>query len=163
MPNFRNKMGAALLVFTLVGCSCNQKAPSAVNQPQINNDIVSLYQEFKTIAGDKVYFSFDSTKLSAEARMTLILQADWLNSNQNVSASIEGHCDEIGTKDYNLVLGLKRAEYVRDFLVKHGVEVSRLSVISYGKSKPKDTGHTKKAHKINRRTVSVIIKSKINN
>jgi len=163
MLNFRSKMGAALLVFTLVGCSYNQKAPSAMNQTQVNNDIGSLYQEFKIIAGDKVYFSFDSGALSEEAKMTLILQAEWLNSNQSVAASIEGHCDEIGAKDYNLVLGLKRAESVRSFLIKHGVDVSRLSVVSYGQSKPKDTGHTKKAHKINRRAVTVVIKSKINN
>ena len=161
MSKIISKIGIALVVFSLVGCSPNKKTSSTVNNSQINEDINSSYQKFKTIAGEKVYFSFDSTKLSEDAEVTLILQADWLNSNKAFAASIEGHCDEIGTKDYNLVLGLKRAESVRNFLVKNGVESSRLSVVLYGKSKPEDTGHTKKAHKVNRRTITVI--SKINN
>ena len=163
MSNIRNTMGVALLVFSLIGCSSNKKAHSAENNTQINDEINSLYQEFKTIAGEKVYFSFDSAKLSEEAKTTLILQADWLNSKQNLVATIEGHCDEVGTKDYNLVLGLKRAESARNALVKYGVVASRLSVVSYGKSRPEDAGHTKEAHRVNRRTVTVIIKSKTNN
>ncbi|MDP5082817.1 MAG: OmpA family protein, partial [Rickettsiaceae bacterium] len=108
--------------------------------------------------GNKVYFAFDSSKLSTEAKATLFLQAEWLKANKNVVATIEGHCDEIGTKNYNLMLGLKRANSVRDFLVEHGVEASRLSVISYGKSRPKDSRHIKAAHKINRRAATVVIK-----
>ena len=94
-------MGIALVVFSLAGCSSNKKIPSTVNNIQINEDISSSYQEFKTIAGNKIYFSFDSTKLSEDSKLTLILQADWLNSNKVFTASIEGHCDEIGTKAYN--------------------------------------------------------------
>jgi len=156
-------MGIALLVFSLIGCSSNNKTFNVVNNTQIKDDINLLNQEFKTIVGEKVYFSFDSAKLSEEAKTTLILQADWLNSHEKVAATIEGHCDEIGTQDYNVVLGLKRAESVRNALVEYGVKASRLSVISYGKSNPKDTGHTKKAHKVNRRTVTVIITNKTNN
>jgi len=162
MLNLRNMMGITLLVFSLIGCS-NKKTLNIVNNTQIQDDINLLNQEFKTIVGEKVYFSFDSAKLSKEAKTTLILQADWLNSHEKVSATIEGHCDERGTQDYNVGLGLKRAESVRNALVEYGVKASRLSVISYGKSKPEDIGHTKKAHKVNRRTVTVIIKSDINN
>jgi peptidoglycan-associated lipoprotein len=156
-------MGVALLVFSLIGCNSNNKTLNVVNNTQINDDINLLNQEFKTIAGEKVYFSFDSAKLSEEAKKTLSLQADWLNSHEKVTATIEGHCDELGNQDYNVVLGLKRAESVRNALVEYGVKASRLNVISYGKSNPKDTGHTKKARKVNRRTVTVIIKNKTTN
>jgi outer membrane protein OmpA-like peptidoglycan-associated protein len=113
----KSSVSLALLSFILLGCSCVKKNTHPANDNQIHNDINALHREFKSYADEKVYFSFDSIKLSEEAKCTLILQAKWLNSKQNVVASIEGHCDEIGTKDYNLMLGLKRAKSVSDFLV----------------------------------------------
>ena len=156
MLNLRNTMGVALVVFSLIGCSSNHKASNTVNKAQIKEELNSLNQEFSTFACEKVYFPFDSAKLPEEAQTPLILQADWLNSHEKVTATIEGHCDEIGTQDYNLVLGLKRAKSVRDSLVRYGVVASRLAMTSYGKLKPEDTGHTKKAHKVNRRTITAI-------
>ena len=125
MLNLRNMMGVTLVVFSLIGCSSSHKASNAVNKTQINEEFNSLNQEFRTFADEKVYFPFDSAKLSEEADTTLILQADWLNSHEKVTATIEGHCDELGTQDYNLVLGLKRAKSVRDSLVRYGVVASR--------------------------------------
>tara|TARA_B110000503_G_C7138692_1_gene409959 strand:- start:1077 stop:1601 length:525 start_codon:yes stop_codon:yes gene_type:complete len=163
MQNIRSQAATALLVFTLAGCSVTHKAPIVVYNMELNNDISALYREFKTIAGNKVYFAFDSSKLSTEAKATLSLQAEWLKANKNVVASIEGHCDEVGTEEYNLSLGLKRGKSVLDTLAEYGVEASRLSVVSHGKSRPEDSRHTKAAHKVNRRAVTVVIKNKTNN
>jgi|GEM_PF-1428977 len=163
MTSMKSSVSLALLSFILLGCSCVKKSIHSANDNQIQNDINALHREFKSLADEKVYFSFDSIKLSKEAKCTLILQANWLNSKQNVVANIEGHCDEIGTEAYNLRLGLKRAKSVRDFLVEHGVEASRLSVISYGKSRPEDSRNIKAAHKVNRRAVTVVIKNNISN
>jgi peptidoglycan-associated lipoprotein len=163
MQNIKGQTATALLVFTLAGCSVTHKAPTIVYNVELNNDISALYREFKTIADNKVYFAFDSSKLSTEAKATLFLQAEWLKANKYVVVSIEGHCDEVGTEEYNLSLGLKRGKAVIDALAKYGVEVSRLSVVSYGKSRPEDSRRTKEANKVNRRALTVVIKNKINN
>ncbi len=163
MQNIRSQAATALLVFTLAGCSVTHKAPIVVYNVEFNNNIGALYREFKTIAGNKIYFAFDSSKLSTEAKATLSLQAEWLKANKKVVASIEGHCDEVGTEEYNLSLGLKRGKSVLDALAEYGVEASRLSVVSYGKSRLEDLRHSKAAHKGNKRVVTVVIKNKTNN
>jgi len=83
-----------------------------------------------------IYFDYDSVDLSSQARDTLRTNADWLRSNPQARAEVEGHCDERGTPEYNLALGAKRAKSARDYLVSLGVSANQLSTISYGEELP---------------------------
>jgi len=98
-----------------------------------------------------VYFDFDSAVLRDDARRTLDRNIEWLKSHSDVRVQIEGHCDERGTEEYNLHLGERRANSVRDYLVKNGVAPSRLFTISYGEQRPVDPGHNETAWAKNRR------------
>jgi peptidoglycan-associated lipoprotein len=93
-------------------------------------------QDFVISAGDRVYFEFDSYDLRPEAQQTLAQQAQWLNRYPNVWVIIEGNTDERGTREYNLALGARRANTVRDFLVARGVAPGRIQTVSYGKEQP---------------------------
>lgn len=84
----------------------------------------------------QVYFAFDKSDLDAAARAILDANAEWLSSNSGSSITIEGNCDERGTREYNLALGQRRADSVRDYLVSSGVDVSRIDTISFGEERP---------------------------
>jgi peptidoglycan-associated lipoprotein len=100
---------------------------------------------------DNVYFEFDQASLSQVAKDTLVRNAEWLRSNPQVRVQVEGHCDERGTAEYNLALGERRAEAVKNYLTSLGVDGSRLVTISYGKERPADPGHNEEAWARNRR------------
>lgn len=106
--------------------------------------------------GDRVFFATDSSRLSAEAQSTLQRQANWLNQYPSVSVTIEGHCDERGTRAYNLALGERRATAARNYLVSLGVNPSRINTVSYGKERPAALGSSESAWAQNRRSVTVI-------
>jgi peptidoglycan-associated lipoprotein len=93
-------------------------------------------RDFAVNVGDIVYFSTDQTDLSPEAQQTLSSQARWLQKYSQYSMTIEGHADERGTREYNIALGARRAQNVRDFLARNGVSASRIRTISYGKERP---------------------------
>lgn len=99
----------------------------------------------------KVYFAFDNSSLSAEARETLLKQAQWLKENTDRTVIVEGHCDNRGTEEYNLALGSRRAQSVKDFLVNAGVEPSRIVTISYGEERPAVRENNEDAWAKNRR------------
>jgi peptidoglycan-associated lipoprotein len=101
-------------------------------------------------AGDRVFFAFDSSEITAEAREILAKQAAWLQRYPNVTVTIEGHCDKRGTREYNLALGARRAEAVKQILIAQGVSPSRISTISYGKERPIVAGDTEDAYAQNR-------------
>ena len=103
-----------------------------------------------------IYFGFDDYTLNADAQGTLTTLAEGLKGNKNAVVQIEGHCDERGTVEYNLALGERRAQSVKNFLSQLGVEGSRLSTISYGEEKPVVQGHTEDAWIKNRRAEFVI-------
>ena len=105
---------------------------------------------------DRVLFDYDSSSLSDAAKGVLKVQADWLKSDSSIRIVIEGHCDERGTREYNLALGEKRAESTKSFLVSQGVESARIKVISYGKERPAFIGATEEAMAKNRRAVTVV-------
>lgn len=109
-----------------------------------------------TVGADRVFFAFDSSELRPDARDTLRRQAEWLEANAGVRLTIEGHCDERGTREYNLALGERRANAVRSYLVALGVDSGRLSTISYGKERPAVLGSNEDAWSQNRRAVSVV-------
>ena len=106
--------------------------------------------------GNKVYFDFDSSALSADAKSTLNAQAAFLRSNPSVRITVEGHADERGTREYNLALGDRRASAARDFLVAQGIDGARIKTISYGKERPEVVGSNDEAWAKNRRSVSII-------
>ena len=106
--------------------------------------------------GDRIFFAFDRSDLNANSRATLEKLASWLTNYQNVTISIEGHCDERGTREYNLALGERRADAARDYLVALGVDGGRLSTISYGKERPAVLGSNEEAWAQNRRDVFVV-------
>jgi len=106
--------------------------------------------------GDRVFFAFDKYHLNDIARATLDKQAAWLKANPSTVISIEGHCDERGTREYNLALGERRANSTKDYLVALGVNPSRIKTISYGKERPVALGSNEDAWAQNRRSVTVV-------
>ena len=106
--------------------------------------------------GDRVLFGYDSSELDDDDRSVLDNQAKFLNQNPSLKVTIEGHCDERGTREYNLALGEKRASAVKDYLISVGINSERLSVVSYGKERPQVLGSNKAAWSMNRRSVTTI-------
>jgi peptidoglycan-associated lipoprotein len=106
--------------------------------------------------GDRVFFDFDKYNLKPDARAILEKQAAWMKQFASVTVSIEGHCDERGTREYNLALGERRANSVKDFLIALGISPSRVKTISYGKERPVALGSDEQAWTQNRRGVTVV-------
>ena len=106
--------------------------------------------------GDRVLFDYDSAKLDTSAKILLDAQSRFLRANTDLNFIIEGHCDERGTREYNLALGEQRATAVRDYLVIQGIDPDRIKVISYGKEKPAVVGSNTMAWSKNRRAVTII-------
>ena len=104
---------------------------------------------------DRVYFGSDSSALAVEARAVLVGLAEWLKIYPYVTVTLEGHCDERGTREYNMALGQRRADTVRDYLITLGISRERLPTISYGEERPALPGSTPEAWSINRRVVFV--------
>lgn len=113
-------------------------------------------EDFSVNVGDRVFFPFDRSDLSPESRSTLDRQAAWLRQYPNLDVLIEGHADERGTREYNLALGERRANSVRNYLIASGVDASRLSTISYGKERPAVAGSNEQAWAQNRRAVTQV-------
>jgi peptidoglycan-associated lipoprotein len=115
-------------------------------------------QDLVVNVGDRVFFDFDSYSLRPDARATLEKEAQWMQQNPRVTVTIEGHADERGTREYNLALGERRANSVRDYLVALGVDPNRIKTVSYGKERPVDPRSTEEAWAKNRRGVMVVNK-----
>ena len=113
-------------------------------------------QDFVQNVGDRVFFDFDKSVIKPEGQTTLERQADWLKKYANVTVTIEGHCDERGTREYNLALGERRATAVRNALTALGVSANRVKVISYGKDRPIVPGDNEQAWAQNRVGITVI-------
>lgn len=113
-------------------------------------------QDFQVNVGDRVFFAFDKSDLDDRARAVLQKQAAWLQRYGSVVLSVEGHSDERGTREYNIALGARRAQSVKDYLTSLGVSTARLDTISYGKERPVCIESTEACWAQNRRGVSVI-------
>lgn len=107
-------------------------------------------QDFVVNIGDRVYFDTDEYVIRADAQPVLAGQAQWLNRYSSVRIRIEGNADERGTREYNLALGARRANAVRDFLIAQGVSSARIETISFGKERPIDPGSSEEAWAKNR-------------
>jgi peptidoglycan-associated lipoprotein len=132
--------------------STDPNSLEVVELPALQADLVAK------AGSDTVYFGTDEFSLDDATKVTLAAQARWLLATPNVRASIEGHCDERGTREYNQALGERRANATRDFLVSQGVPAARLQVTSWGKERPVATGSNEEAWAQNRRAVTVIIR-----
>lgn len=132
--------------------STDPNSLEVVELPALQADLVAK------AGSDTVYFGTDEYALDEPSKATLAAQARWLAANPNVRASIEGHADERGTREYNQALGERRANAARDYLVSQGVPVSRLVVTSWGKERPVAQGSNEEAWAQNRRAVTVIIR-----
>jgi len=106
--------------------------------------------------GDRIFFDSDRSDLRTDARRTVEGWAGWLRQNPTVAATIEGHADERGTREYNLALGERRAAAARNFLISQGIEARRLSTVSFGKERPTVLGSTEQAWSQNRRAVMLV-------
>ena len=106
--------------------------------------------------GNTVYFSYDSAALDGNSKGSLFRQAAFLNANPTLTVTIEGHCDERGTREYNLAMGERRAAAARDYLLAQGVDPARIKVISYGKERPAMAGSNEESWANNRRAATVL-------
>ena len=113
-------------------------------------------QDLAQSAGDRVFFEFDRSDITPEAQQTLQRQAQWLQRYPNVTVTIEGHCDERGTREYNLALGERRANSAKQVLLAAGIPSSRVSTISYGKDRPVVPGSTEEAWAQNRVAITTV-------
>ena len=113
-------------------------------------------QEFVVAVGDRVFFESDQTDLTPQARATLDRQAQWLQQYNRYTFTIEGHADERGTREYNIALGAKRAQSVRDYLTSRGIDPARMRTISYGKERPVAVCNDISCWSQNRRAVTVL-------
>jgi peptidoglycan-associated lipoprotein len=113
-------------------------------------------QDLAASAGDRVFFAYDQSDISSEAQQILHRQSDWLRRYPNVSVTIEGHCDERGTREYNLALGERRAQAVKNVLVALGIPAARVSTISYGKERPEIPHSDDQSYAQNRRGVTTV-------
>ncbi len=130
--------------------------PAYISGTSLENIEPGTQEELVAAIGDRVFFDTDSSMITSSAQQTLARQAEWLKTNQSISVVVEGHCDERGTREYNLALGERRANSVRDFLISQGISPSRISTISYGKEHPEFLGSNPDAWGKNRRGVTVV-------
>jgi len=143
----------------LAGCAhkaTEATQASTAEQATTGGTVSESVQEELRAAGDRIFFAFDKSDVSSEARATLERQAAFAQKHADLTFTIEGHCDERGTREYNLALGERRATAAKNGLVALGVAAARLHTISYGKERPAVAGHTEAAWSQNRRAVTVI-------
>jgi peptidoglycan-associated lipoprotein len=147
-------VAAVLATLAIAGCA-KQTDQSALGSAAIPGS----QQDFVVNVGDRVFFDTDSSELSDQARATLDKQAQWLNNYNRYAFTIEGHADERGTREYNIALGARRAETVREYLVSRGVSGQRMRTISYGKERPVALCNDISCWSQNRRAVTVLYQS----
>jgi peptidoglycan-associated lipoprotein len=149
----------SLLAAVLLVAACQQSQPPAgqttgSGQATTTGGAGTIAQRLVE-AGNTVYFAFDRSDITNESQQVLLRQAALLNQNPSVTVTIEGHCDERGTVEYNLGLGERRANATKQALIALGVAAGRINVISYGKERPAVVGHNEQAWAQNRRAVTV--------
>ncbi len=111
----------------------------------------------RSVAGDRVYFDTDRYNIDTSDQAILQSQAQWLSRYPNLRITIEGHCDERGTRDYNLALGERRANAAKSYLASLGVNPARIQTVSYGKERPQAVGSNEQSYTQNRRAVTITV------
>jgi len=157
---------ALLLVIPglLFSVSCQKKVVDATPEPVAQEpepepepkEEVVVYKAPDAVMQEDIYFDFDKSTLSPAAQDNLLRKAEWLRENPDATVTVEGHCDERGTNEYNLALGDRRAESAKAFLADLGIDPARLTTISYGEERPVDPRHMEEAWAKNRRSHFVV-------
>lgn len=142
---------AAMLLIT--ACSNNDTQTASAATTTVTPGSVG---DFRQNVGDRVFFDTDSSTVREDGRQTLNRQAEWLKKYGNYQITIEGHCDERGTREYNLALGERRANAARQYLIAQGIPASRIKTVSYGKERPDPVGSDEAAWARNRRAVTAL-------
>ena len=153
---YKNTFLVIMLSFVLSACAQQQK--STKMDSQIKDDVYVGTDTVEYLAKgvpDRVFFATNESVLTTRSRETLRKQAAWLRKNSDINVVLEGHADERGTREYNLALGERRANAAKDYLMTYGISENRISVISYGKERPVDSGSNPLAWSKNRRSVTV--------
>ena len=151
---FKNTFIVILATLFLSACATQKK----VDTGQMQGDVYTGTDTVEYLASgvpDRVFFATNESVLTTASRDTLRKQAAWMRKNSDLTFVIEGHADERGTREYNLALGERRANAAKDYLMTYGVAGNRLSVISYGKERPVDSGSNPLSWSKNRRSVTV--------
>ncbi|MBI1210478.1 MAG: peptidoglycan-associated lipoprotein Pal [Alphaproteobacteria bacterium] len=152
------KLGVVVLAMGfLAACSSTKEEKPQVSGPTTSTVQPGSQEDLKVNVGDTVYFDFDSHAIRADAQATLQKQAAWLQKYPQVRLVVEGHCDERGTREYNLALGDRRAYAVKEFLVSLGVDANRLTTKSYGKERPVCSESDEACWAQNRRGYSLVV------
>jgi peptidoglycan-associated lipoprotein len=147
---------AVVLAAALTIAACANKPGDNVQGSAAGQATPGSQQDFVVNVGDRVFFETDSTELTPVSRATLDKQAQWLNNYSQYTFTIEGHADERGTREYNIALGARRAQGVRDYLISRGVAANRMRTISYGKERPVAVCNDISCWSQNRRAVTVL-------
>jgi peptidoglycan-associated lipoprotein len=148
------RLGAVLIAALAIGaCAKNPADPSSA---MANAATPGSQQDFVVNVGDRVFFETDSSELTPRSIATLEKQAQWLRAYPQYAFTIEGHADERGTREYNIALGARRAQTVRDYLTSRGVQGRRMRTISYGKERPVAVCNDISCWSQNRRAVTVL-------
>ena len=147
-----------VILLSMVVSACATKKTATKMDSQIQGDVYTGTDTVEYLAKgvpDRVFFATNESILTTMSRDTLRKQAAWLRENPSVNVVLEGHADERGTREYNLALGERRANAAKDYLMTYGISSSRISVISYGKERPVDSGSNPLSWSKNRRSVTV--------
>ena len=151
----KNLKNILLIIFaTLILSACS----TAKKSGNIDGDVYTGKETVEYLASgvpDRIFFATNKSSLTTASRATLRKQATYLRKNKNLNVTIEGHADERGTREYNLALGERRANAAKDYLMTYGISSDRISVLSYGKERPVDSGSNPLAWSKNRRSVTV--------
>ena len=148
----KNAFLISLACLALSACATSKKSGQIQSDVYTGNDTVEY---LASGVKDRVFFATNESVLTTAARETLRKQAAWLRKNAKITIVLEGHADERGTREYNLALGERRANAAKDYLMTYGISSNRISVLSYGKERPVDSGSNPLAWSKNRRSVSV--------
>jgi peptidoglycan-associated lipoprotein len=150
-------IGAIMGVALLAGCASNSGTTAGTGGAAVSSGPVPGSQEdLVANVGDRVFYPFDSSKLTTDATGTLDRQSAWLGKYPQVSVQVAGNTDDRGTEEYNLALGQRRANSARDYLVAKGVSSARISTISYGKDRPTAVGDDESAWAQNRNAITSV-------
>jgi peptidoglycan-associated lipoprotein len=156
MNLFAKSIAVVSALFLLAACENGAGAGGANGKGGNGPAVPGTQSDLEQNVGDRVFFAYDSSTLSSEGQSTLQRQAAWLKQYPDVSVTVEGHCDERGTREYNIALGERRATATKKFLNSLGVSSKRISTISYGKERPAVVGSDESAFSQNRRAVTTV-------
>ena len=158
ISQLRHVRGAGIAIALIAGLALSACASKPASDSMASAGVATpgSQQDFVVNVGDRVFFETDSTELTVQARDTLEKQAQWLQQYGSYTFTVEGHADERGTREYNIALGARRAQTVRDYLASRGIHPGRMRTVSYGKERPVAVCNDISCWSQNRRSVTVL-------